>query len=258
MTQILAIHSHGGGSGKSSFAVNLATLLASRGCDVCLVDTDVQAPGLHFLLGVDEADLPCTLSDYLLGRCEIETTVHDVTDQLGPAARGRLTLVPSRLDAELIGLVVGGGYDAGLLDEALRTLVDRLRPGVLILDTQSGMTNETMVALAVADAVLIMTRADEQDYRGAAVANAAAHRLNCPRTAIVVAMTTADGDAEQVRALATDASSGPIETVIPYLPELAQLGSGEIFVLKHPEHPLVDTILGIADRLLDLPDLPAR
>jgi MinD-like ATPase involved in chromosome partitioning or flagellar assembly len=239
MTRTLAIHSHGGGSGKSNFAVNLATMLACRGHDVCLVDTDVQAPGLHVLLGVDEATFTCTLSDYLLGRCEIETAVYDATDRLGPAVHGKLTLVPSTLDAELIARIVGGGYDAGLLDEALRTLVDRLSPDVLILDTQAGMTNETMVALAAADAVLLMIRADEQDYRGAAVATSVAHMLSCPRTAVVVSMTASDGDAEHVRELAEAAYGAPVAAVIPYLPELGELSGGQILVLKHPDHPLV-------------------
>lgn len=250
MTIVLAVHSHGGGTGKTNLAVNLAAVLADGGRHVCLVDTDVQAPGLQVLLGVDEAELPCTLSEYLLGDCEIENAVYDVTDRLGPRSTGRMQLVPSRLNATTIARIVGGGYDAGLLDEGLRTLTEKFQPDVLLLDTQSSMTNETMVALAAADTVILLMRADEQEYRGAGVAAAIASRLSSPRTFVVVNMVTSDADPAEIRATVESAFGRRIEAIIPHSPEMAELASSRVFVLEHPEHPLTAELLHLAERVV--------
>ena len=251
MTVVLTVHSHGGGSGKSYVAASLAAVLARRGLTVCLVDTDVQAPGLHVLLGLTEADVTDTLADTLLDRCEIESAVYDVTDRLGASPAGRLMLVPGRLDPDLIAQLVGDGYDAGLLDEAIHVLIDRLTPDVLVLDTQAGMTNETMVALAAADAVAILIRADAQDLRGGAVATAMTHLLNCPRTAVVVNMLAAADDADEVRARAARAYGTDVAAVIPYLPEVAELSTGRLLLIDDPDHPLGATILEIGRLLVD-------
>lgn len=251
MTTVLAVHSHGGGTGKSNFAVNLATVLATGGRKVCLVDTDVQAPGLHVLLGIAEENMPFTLSDYLVGRCEIERAAYDITDRLIPAATGRLMVVPSRLDADVIAQIIGHGYDAGLLDDALDVLARRFEPDVLILDTHAGMTNETMVALAAADAVVVVVHADEQDYRRAAVTTAVFRRLNCPRMLLVMNMVAAGQDIDAVRELAEAAYGSTVVAVIPYSTEIAQLAGTNVFALEHPDHAITEDYVNIAELLLD-------
>ena len=50
MPQIISIHSFRGGTGKSNTAANLAAMLAQAGKRVCVIDTDIQPPGIHVLL----------------------------------------------------------------------------------------------------------------------------------------------------------------------------------------------------------------
>ena len=253
MTRVLAIHSHSGGTGKSTFAANLGTVLATEGLRVCLVDTDVQAPGLHVLLGLPEPELGCTLSDFLLGGCEIEEAVHDLDDRLPQGSTGTLALVPSRLTTQAIAALVGGGYDAGLLDEGLRILVEKLSPDVMILDTQAGMNNETMVALSAADTVVILLRADEQDYQGAPVAAEAAQRMTAPHRIVLLNMVARADDAEQVRATAESVYGCAVAAVLPHSPKLAELASRGVFVLEYPDHPHTEQLRLLATRLLDEP-----
>lgn len=250
MTKVLAVHSHGGGTGKSNFAANIAVLLAGRGLTVCLVDTDVQSPGLHVLFGVTEDEMVCALSDYLLGRCEIEQAVCDVTNRLGSGVAGRLLLVPSRPHAGAIAQIVGRGYDAGVLDEGFRTLTSTLQPDVMILDTHSGMTNETMVALATADALTILMRADEKEYSGANVTVAVTRRLSCPQTVVVVNMVAAGADVERIRTLAHKAYGCEVAAVLPYSVDMATLAGTDVFVLAHPDHDMTGSFGAIADQLL--------
>lgn len=256
MTRTLAIHSHSGGTGKSTFAANLATVLATGGRRVCLVDVDVQAPGLHVLLGLSEPELGCTLTDFLLGGCEIEEAVHDLDHRLPEGSTGSLAIVPSRLTTQAISALVGGGYDAGLLDEGLRILVEKLSPDVMILDTQAGMNNETMVALSAADTVVLLLRPDEQDYQGAPVAAEAARRMTAPHTIMLLNMVARADDAEQVRATAESVYGCGVAAVLPHSPKVAELASRGVFVLEYPDHPHTEQLRQLADRLLAEP-LPA-
>ena len=251
MTRVLAIHSHSGGTGKSTFAANLGTVLATEGLRVLLVDTDVQAPGLHVLLGLSEPELTCTLSNFLLGDCEIDDAVYDVGNRLPEGTTGGLWVVPSRLDSQVITELVGGGYDAGLLDEGLRLLQGKLEPDIMILDTQAGMNNETMVALSAADAVMMLLRADEQDFQGAGVTTSAARRMTSPHTFLLVNMVSREDDPDRVQETAEAAYGCPVTAVLPHSPVLAELASRSVFVLEHPDHPHTEQLRLLAKRLLD-------
>ena len=39
---------------------------------VGVVDTDIQSPGIHVILGLTNVELEYTLNDYLNGECDIE------------------------------------------------------------------------------------------------------------------------------------------------------------------------------------------
>lgn len=253
MTRILAVHSHSGGTGKSNIAANIAALMAQRGAHVCMVDTDLQSPGLHVLFGLDVGDRRCTLGDYLLGRCEMDEVIHDVTGSLGPGVSGQLSLVPGRPDVEMIVDMVGQGYDAGLLDEGIRWLVTNLAPDVLILDTHSGMTNETLVALAIADGLAIVMRADEKEYQGAQVTSAVTRRLSCPNTIVVVNMLEATAAVDEIRRRARDVYSCEVGAIIPYSTDVAKLGSCSLFTVNNPDHEVTGFYQNIADQLLGAP-----
>jgi septum site-determining protein MinD len=51
MTQVIAVHSFRGGTGKSNLIANLATTMAHQGKRVGIIDTDIQSPGIHVLFG---------------------------------------------------------------------------------------------------------------------------------------------------------------------------------------------------------------
>src|SRR5215216_3378250 len=65
MSRVVSIHSFRGGTGKSNVTANVATILASEGRRVGVVDTDIQSPGIHVLFGLDEGTLTHSLNDYL-------------------------------------------------------------------------------------------------------------------------------------------------------------------------------------------------
>ena len=57
MSQIIYVHSFRSDTGRSIVAANLATSLALEGLRVGIVDTDLRAPGMHLMFGLDEAEI---------------------------------------------------------------------------------------------------------------------------------------------------------------------------------------------------------
>ena len=120
MAKTISIHSFRGGTGKSHITANVATAAALRGRRVAVIDTDIQSPGVHGLVGRTGTEFEFALNDYLWERCTIEQTAHDVTP--GPVRElgGAVHLIPSSLSPGEIARVLREGYDVGRLIDGIR------------------------------------------------------------------------------------------------------------------------------------------
>ncbi|MEV7775709.1 AAA family ATPase [Kitasatospora sp. NPDC086791] len=235
MAQIIAMHSHRGGTGRSTLAANLARLLADGGHRVALVDTDIQSPAAHALFGGTEAP-DRTLADYLVGRCEVEDAALALPSAPGGAG---LFLVPARAEASGIHEIIAQGYDVGLLREGFDRLIDVLRLDVLLLDTHAGINNETVTAVASADTLAVVTRSCLLDLGGAGETIEFAGQLGCARRVLLVNMVPPGVPRELAEQRAEAAYGSPVEAAFPYTPELAVVAGSRLFVDAHPDHPLV-------------------
>src|SRR3990170_3940781 len=112
MPQIISIHSFRGGTGKSNTAANLAAKLAQQGKRVCVIDTDIQSPGIHILFGLDGEGVKSSLNDFLWHGRAIEEVAIDVTPAEVRADSGIIYLVPSSIKPGEITRVLREGYDA--------------------------------------------------------------------------------------------------------------------------------------------------
>ena len=250
MSKIISIHSFRGGTGKSNTTANVAMLLAAEGRRVAVVDTDIQSPGIHVLFGLDQATLNRTLNDYLWGRCRIEEAAHDVTPSLGVDFEGRTFLVPSSIQPADIAQVMREGYDVGLLNEGFRHLIEELELDALLLDTHPGLNEETLLSIAMSNALAIIMRPDSQDYEGTSVTVAVARKLGVPRMVLVVNKTPAIFDAAEVQARVEKTYDCEVAAVLPHSDELMVLSSEGIFALRHPDHPLTGLYRQIASRIM--------
>ena len=250
MSKIISIHSFRGGTGKSNTTANVAMLLAAEGRRVAVVDTDIQSPGIHVLFGIDQATLNRTLNDYLWGRCRIEEAAHDVTPSLGVDFEGRTFLVPSSIQPADIAQVMREGYDVGLLNEGFRHLIEELELDALLLDTHPGLNEETLLSIAMSNALAIIMRPDSQDYEGTSVTVAVARKLGVPRMVLVVNKTPEIFDAAEVEARVEKTYDCEVAAVLPHSDELMVLSSEGIFALRHPDHPLTGLYRQIASRIM--------
>ena len=250
MSKIISIHSFRGGTGKSNTTANVAMLLAAEGRRVAVVDTDIQSPGIHVLFGLDQATLNRTLNDYLWGRCRIEEAAHDVTPSLGVDFEGRTFLVPSSIQPADIAQVMREGYDVGLLNEGFRHLIEELELDALLLDTHPGLNEETLLSIAMSNALAVIMRPDSQDYEGTSITVAVARKLGVPRMVLVVNKTPAIFDAAEVEARVEKTYDCEVAAVLPHSDELMVLSSEGIFALRHPDHPLTGLYRQIASRIM--------
>ncbi|GAA3794849.1 P-loop NTPase [Streptomyces phyllanthi] len=236
MSQIITVHSYRGGTGKSSTAANLALLLAASGHRVALVDTDIHTPALDVMFGGALVPIRRSLTDYLIGRCEIEDAVYPAD---GDAGHDGFFLVPARSRTTAAGEILGRGYDVGLLREGFDRLIDSLALDVLLLDTHAGFNNETVTAMASSDALVVVTRADRLDLAGAHETASLADRLGGVRLTVAVNMAPDGVVRGHLHDEVERVYGTRITAVLPYAPEMASLAGERLFCTAYPHHPLV-------------------
>jgi MinD-like ATPase involved in chromosome partitioning or flagellar assembly len=249
MAKIIAVHSFRGGTGKSNTTANLATLLAGQGLRVGVIDTDILSPGIHVLFGLSEDDIKLSLDDYLWGKCSIEEAAQDVTARAKVPPEGKIYLIPSSMKAGDIARVLKEGYDVGLLNDGFERLIEALSLDVLMIDTHPGLNEETLLSIAVADALVIILRPDAQDYQGTAVTVEVARRLDVPLMLLIVNKTPAAFKVDDVTLKVQQSFGVDVAAVLPHSDEMMTLASDAIFVVRYPNHPMTQLLRGVARRL---------
>ena len=249
MSKIISVHSFRGGTGKSNTSANLAYLCALRGLKVGVVDTDIQSPGIHVLFGMDEDDMVRSLNDYLWGKCTIEETAYDVTASLGPEVKGKVYLIPSSIKAGEITRVLRDGYDVGLLNDGFESLIKNLDLDVLIIDTHPGLSEETLLSIAISDLLVLILRPDHQDYQGTSVTVDVARKLDVPQMLLMVNKVPAQL-MDAVKQNVESTYNCEVAAVIPHSDDLMSLASAGIFSQRNPDHPITKIYQQLVNRIL--------
>ncbi len=249
MVKIIAVQSFRRGTGKSSLVASMAVLLAIEGQRVGAVDTDLQSPSLHILFGLGEGDIGHSLNDYLQAKCDIEQAAYTMTPRLSADVKGQIFLIPSNADTNEIARAMREGYNVDLLDEGLYKLGKALSLDVLLVDTHAGLSEETLLSIAVSDTLGIILRPDKQDYQGTAITVEVARKLEVPRLALIVNQSPPFFDLSQVRAHVEHAYQCEVIAVLPHCDEMMALASADIFALRYPDHPFTATLKQLAANL---------
>lgn len=250
MSKIISVHSFRGGTGKSNTTANIATLLAMSGQRVGVVDTDISSPGIHVLFGVKADELGFTLNDYLWGKCGIDQAAHDVTAELGQPIKGKVYLIPSSMKPGEISRVLKEGYDVGLLNDGFNQVIDDLKLDTLMIDTHPGLNEETLLSIAISDALVIIMRPDSQDYQGTSVTVDVARKLGVPRLLLLINKVPAVYDTAATKARAEKIYACEVAAVLPHSDDMMVLASSGIFVLRFPDHPVTALYQQVAAQLM--------
>lgn len=256
MAKIISIHSFRGGTGKSNLTANIAVAVASQGKRVGIVDTDIQSPGIHVILGLDEEDITHSLNDYLWGNCGLDKIAYNVTPNLktstGETAdiSGQVYLVPSSLNAGEIARVLREGFDVGLLNDGFQELVKHLDLDYLFIDTHPGLNEETLLSIIISDALIVILRPDRQDYLGTAVTLEVAQKLDVPQLMLMVNKMPRRLDPDVVRPQVEEKYGVTVAGLFHENDEMLELASGGIFSLIYPDHPFSQEVHAVAQTLM--------
>lgn len=250
MSKIISIHSFRGGTGKSNTSANLATLLAMQGLRVGVVDTDIQSPGIHVLFNLKEDTVHLSLNDYLWGKCQITDAVYDVTKNVADNISGKIFLVPSSIRTGEIARVLKEGYDVGMLNDGFHSLVEDMKLDVLLIDTHPGLNEETLLSIAISDALVIVMRPDQQDFQGTSVTVEVARKLDVAHILLVVNKTPTVWNFDDVKRRVEQTYNCQVAAILPHSDELMILASEGVFVARYPQHQITQKLKIAADMLL--------
>jgi MinD-like ATPase involved in chromosome partitioning or flagellar assembly len=250
MAKVISVHSFRGGTGKSNLTANLSVLAALAGKRVAIIDTDIQSPGIHVIFGMNEEGMQRSLNDYLWARCTISEAAYDVTPPAVAAANGTLFLIPSSIKAGEIARILNEGYSATALNDGLRSLCRDLQLDYLFIDTHPGLNRETLLSIAISDALVIILRPDRQDFQGTAVTLQVARKLEAPKTVLVVNKVLASYDPSDVKEQISSKFQVPVAGVFPVTEEMIQLASSDVFCLVYPNHSYTDQLKQVAAQVI--------
>jgi septum site-determining protein MinD len=240
MAQIISIHSFRGGTGKSNTTANLATLLAQLGKRVCVIDTDIQSPGIHILFGLSGENVTSSLNDFLWNSCPIEDVAIDVTPDAIREKSGQIYLVPSSIKPGEISRVMREGYDARQLTHGLKRLLTELKLDYLLIDTHPGLGQETLLSLVISNTLIVVMRPDQQDYEGTGITVRIAQELKVPNILLVVNKSPSSLKPDDLAERIQEAYGCKVIGVLPHSDELMELASRGIFSLEYPSHPIAE------------------
>jgi septum site-determining protein MinD len=225
---VYAVASGKGGVGKTTTTVNLGASLAEAGYNVAIVDTDLGMANLGGFIGVEPEE---TLHEVLAGEASLESATY--------GALNGLAVVPS-------GISLNGfaNVDTTALADAVEALRDAF--DYVLLDLGAGLSHDTVLPLALADAVILVSTPQPLSVQDTAKTREITERLGGRVAGVVLtrAGDPADLELDDVR----DRLDLPVLAVIPEDQSVAASGRQGKAVLQHdPDSPAVEGYRGLAD-----------
>jgi len=140
MTRIITVISGKGGVGKTTTVTNLGLSLMERGKRVIILDANVTTPNLSLHLGIPF--YPVTLHDVLKNQAPIEAATYEHSSGI--------KVIPASLSTENVRQT-----NIEHLQRALLNLLGK--SDIILIDAAAGLGKEALVAMEVADEIIVVT-----------------------------------------------------------------------------------------------------
>jgi len=250
----LAFHSYKGGTGKTSLVVNIGALYAKQGANVCLLDYDFRAPSLNVLF---KSKPEHWLNDYLEGNCEIGETLIDQSERFH--LPGKLWVGFSNPSLKALTEIMSKDrkWEVKALTRTLagkKEIIAEKKVDYVIFDTSPGAQYSSINALAGADVVSLVMKADEFDLEGTkelskGVYDALGRKSGIVLNKIPLEQIAAGGGAEKFGKQIASEVGLPLVGMIPCMCELMAVGGKMIYTLEKPDHTFTRSVAQVAESL---------
>jgi MinD-like ATPase involved in chromosome partitioning or flagellar assembly len=250
----LAFHSYKGGTGKTSLVVNIGALYAKQGANVCLLDYDFRAPSLNVLF---KSKPEHWLNDYLEGNCKIGDTLIDQSERFH--LPGKLWVGFSNPSLEALTEIMSKDrkWEVKALTRTLagkKEIIAEKKVDYVIFDTSPGAQYSSINALAGADVVSLVMKADEFDLEGTkelskGVYDALGRKSGIVLNKIPLEQIAAGGGAEKFGKQIASEVGLPLVGMIPCMCELMAVGGKMIYTIEKPDHTFTRSVAQVAESL---------
>ena len=252
---VLTVHSYKGGTGKSIISTNLAAILSREGKNVCLIDLDLRAPSLDKTFGAEGRKF--WINDLLYDRCEPSDIFFDVSK--GKKLKGKLFVALANPSMEAIRETVASDRKQEMM--ALRRLLmlkdhllKKLAMDYIILDTNPGLSYESINAVTAADLVLVVTTWDASDFAGAQGMVSELYNMLEKRAIVLMNKIPEQlliNEATKRRLInqLTAAFKLPVVDLLPCYCEVLMQERAAIMALEKPKHPFSQSLVEVAKRI---------
>jgi septum site-determining protein MinD len=154
-------------------------------------------------------------------------------------------------DIQSPGIHVLFGLDEDHMTHSLNDyLWGKCEIDVLMIDTHPGLNEETLLSIAISDALVIILRPDQQDYQGTGVTVEVARKLAVPHMVLLVNKVPTTFDFEEVKAMVEETYNCKVAAVLPHSDEMMALASAGVFVLHYPDHRVTSELRRLAANLM--------
>lgn len=155
---LLSFHSYKGGTGKTTFVSNLGVYLAQQGQKICIIDTDVNGPGMHSLFDIHYS---ATLVDFLRDECKVNEIIYKPYKHLD------LYIIPSKAcEEDISSMFSSPGEAKDKMLEVIKFLNKQFQMEHILFDCSPGINKSSLLTMNLADSATIVSTIDVQDIRG--------------------------------------------------------------------------------------------
>jgi MinD-like ATPase involved in chromosome partitioning or flagellar assembly len=241
----IAVHSYKGGTGKTNISMNLAVIAANQAKRVALLELDLDSPAIHNSFQNARSRW---INEYLDGSAPLQDTLIDVTEQAKTSGLLQIAFA----DPNMQEVRKSASRDRkGQLDTLKRLMEtkDTLKDyDYVFFDTSPGVTYSSVNAVISADRVILVAKPDSFDIDGTDRLIKEFYEGLEKKTGLVINRVLTPEAVEN----ATSRIEIPMLASIPCYCEVAIHASSSAFINTHTQHPFVQNMKDLFERVKTL------